>query len=86
MDRTATRRQVIGGGLVMAAASLVPAAAADFVLLGDRARPDDEAYWAGVADNYYAVSRQVVGLEHGNFGTLAKPVLQAYQRIITRVN
>ena len=70
----------------MAAASLVPATAAEFQLLGDRARPDDETYWAGVADNFYAVSRQVIGLEHGNFGTLAKPVLQAYQRNITRVN
>ena len=81
-----SRRQAIAAGLSVLAA--VPAAAdlelAD--LRGDAAAPDDESYWASVAARCYATARQPVMLEHGNFGTLALPVMQAYKRWIEQVN
>lgn len=35
---------------------------------------------------HYAVTREVVQLEHGNWGMMARPVLEAYQAAIARVN
>ncbi|SDA36365.1 aminotransferase class V-fold PLP-dependent enzyme [Sphingomonas sp. NFR15] len=49
------------------------------------ARPDDEAYWAKIAAQY-DVSRDVIQLENGNWGIMAKPVLAAYERAVERVN
>jgi isopenicillin-N epimerase len=49
------------------------------------AGPDDEAYWARIAAQY-DVTRDVIQLENGNWGIMAKPVLAAYERAVERVN
>ncbi|MES3154295.1 aminotransferase class V-fold PLP-dependent enzyme [Sphingomonas faeni] len=46
---------------------------------------DDAAYWRGIA-SHYDVTRDVIQLENGNWGMMARPVLQAYERIVERVN
>ncbi|RKF21263.1 aminotransferase class V-fold PLP-dependent enzyme [Altericroceibacterium spongiae] len=50
-----------------------------------KAAPDDEAYWARVAAQY-DVTREVIQLENGNWGMMARPVLEAYKAHIERVN
>lgn len=45
----------------------------------------DEAYWSGIAAQY-DVTRDVIQLENGNWGMMAKPVLAAYQQAVARVN
>ncbi|WP_419722888.1 aminotransferase class V-fold PLP-dependent enzyme [Sphingobium aquiterrae] len=45
----------------------------------------DEAYWADIAAQY-DVTREVVQLENGNWGMMARPVLAAYQQAVARVN
>lgn len=46
---------------------------------------DDEAYWRGIATQY-DVTREVVQLENGNWGMMARPVLEAYTEQLARVN
>ncbi|QKG70156.1 aminotransferase class V-fold PLP-dependent enzyme [Erythrobacter mangrovi] len=41
--------------------------------------------WASIAGEY-AVTRDVIQLEHGNWGMMPQPVLQAYRAMIERVN
>jgi selenocysteine lyase/cysteine desulfurase len=54
--------------------------------LGDpEAIAQDEGYWRKIA-RQYDVSDAVLNLEAGYFGTMAKPVLAAYQRHVIRVN
>jgi isopenicillin-N epimerase len=67
---------------------LTGAAAVAAVPAGAFSRPaatDDEAFWKGVA-SYYDVTREVIQLENGNWGMMARPVLQAYERNLERVN
>ncbi len=45
----------------------------------------DEAYWAQVA-SHYDVTREIIQLENGNWGMMARPVLDAYKVHIDRVN
>ena len=45
----------------------------------------DQAYWAGIAAQY-DVTREVVQLENGNWGMMARPVLRAYERHQAMVN
>ncbi len=45
----------------------------------------DERYWRRVA-RQYDVSGGILNLEAGYFGTMARPVLEAYQRYVVRVN
>lgn len=59
-----------------AAAALVPDTA---VAAGD------EAYWRSIAAQY-DVTRDVIQLENGNWGMMARPVLAAYGRALERVN
>jgi len=47
--------------------------------------PDDESYWAGIAAEYDVVP-DVVQLENGNWGMMARPVLDHYQAMVRRVN
>ena len=47
--------------------------------------PDVEAYWAKIAAQYN-LTRDVIQLENGNWGIMAKPVLAAYERAVERVN
>lgn len=76
-----TRRTVLAGAGALAVARAVPASAA----LPDRAGDWTEADWAAVAA-HYPVTRDIVQLENGNWGMMATPVLQAYQRHVERVN
>lgn len=48
-------------------------------------RIDDEAYWRGIAAQY-DVTREVIQLENGNWGMMARPVLAAYTEQLARVN
>src|SRR5436190_15171725 len=42
-------------------------------------------YWEQIAREY-DVTREVIQLEHGNWGMMARPVLTAYRAHIERVN
>jgi selenocysteine lyase/cysteine desulfurase len=52
---------------------------------GPSVRPDDEAHWAGVAAQY-DVTRDVIQLENGNWGMMARPVLDRYETAVRQVN
>lgn len=49
------------------------------------APPDDEAYWAAIAAQYDVVPG-ITQLENGNWGMMARPVLDAYEAAVRRVN
>jgi selenocysteine lyase/cysteine desulfurase len=67
------RRTLISGAAALPlAASAVSAA------------PSDD-YWESVAREY-DVTREVIQLEHGNWGMMARPVLAAYRANVERVN
>lgn len=73
------RRVLIGAGalpLTVGLASATPAAAEG---------KTDAAFWRGVAEQYDA-SRDVIQLENGNWGMMARPVAAEYARQVTRVN
>ncbi|AHE53367.1 aminotransferase class V-fold PLP-dependent enzyme [Sphingomonas sanxanigenens] len=70
------RRTVLAG----AAALALPAGAATA-----GASADDDAYWRGLAAQY-DVTRDVIQLENGNWGMMARPVLAAYEAHLARVN
>src|SRR5881394_3414765 len=67
------RRTLIGGAAALPLAAPVASAAAT----GD--------YWESIAREY-DVTREVIQLEHGNWGMMARPVLAAYRANIERVN
>ncbi len=46
---------------------------------------DDDAFWRQVAAQY-DTTREVIHLENGNWGMMARPVLQAYRDNLARVN
>lgn len=48
-------------------------------------RPDDEVFWARIAAQY-DVTRDVIQLENGNWGMMARPVLDHYEASVRRVN
>lgn len=64
--------------------SLMGAAALPFAAsaLGARAKAGD---WSAIASEY-AVTREVIQLEHGNWGMMPRPVLRAYRAMVERVN
>lgn len=75
------RRDILAATLAVPfAPSLAFASAA-----GATARTDDEDYWNALARQYDRPSG-VIQLEHGNWGAMARPVLDAYIRNVTRVN
>jgi selenocysteine lyase/cysteine desulfurase len=45
----------------------------------------DEAFWRGIAA-HYDVPSDVIQLENGNWGAMARPVLAEYLRLVERVN
>jgi selenocysteine lyase/cysteine desulfurase len=49
------------------------------------ATPDDEPFWARVAA-HYPVSRKVIQLENGYWGSMATPVLAAHRANLDRLN
>ena len=85
------RRGLIGAGLLLGAAGAHPASAqpsgsnAAISLPRSPGAPDDQAYWRAVAGQY-DVTREVIQLENGNYGMMARPVLEAYKRHLEKVN
>ncbi|MEO9133151.1 MAG: aminotransferase class V-fold PLP-dependent enzyme [Sphingomonas sp.] len=75
-----TRRGMMIGTAALPLAARLNAAPAE-----GAARPDDERYWQMIAAQY-DVTPQVIQLENGNWGMMARPVLAAYQRAVERVN
>ena len=73
-----TRRGLVGAGLV--AASAAQAAPGLSTALAT-----DQAYWSKIAAQF-DVTGEVVQLENGNWGMMAKPVLRAYERHLEMVN
>ena len=67
------RRTVLGGAAALPLAATPIAAAA----------PAD--YWERIA-RQYDVTQEVIQLEHGNWGMMARPVLAAYRAKVDRVN
>lgn len=77
-----TRRGVVAAGLALGAGSQAVAAASP---AGGIVMAADETYWAGVAAQY-DLSPDVIQLENGNWGIMARPVLAAYERHQAMVN
>jgi selenocysteine lyase/cysteine desulfurase len=74
-----TRRGVLGGVVSM---GIAPATAQAATSTRD---PADGAYWRSIAAKY-DVTEDVVQLENGNWGVMARPVLEAYERHQRMVN
>jgi selenocysteine lyase/cysteine desulfurase len=72
-----TRRGVMGGVVALGAASAGAAPTAR--------NPGDQDYWRTVASKY-EFNDDVVQLENGNWGVMARPVLEAYERHQRMVN
>jgi selenocysteine lyase/cysteine desulfurase len=70
------RRTALLAATGVAAAVVSPAKAA---------AADDEAYWARIAA-LYPVSRKVIQLENGYWGSMASPVLAAHRSVLDRLN
>ena len=68
------RRTLLGGAAALPLATTPVAAATSYV-----------DYWERVAREY-DVTREVIQLEHGNWGMMARPVLAAYEANVERVN
>jgi selenocysteine lyase/cysteine desulfurase len=77
--RKLTRRGVVGASLALAGAARAATPAPG------PADPADQAYWARVAAQY-DVTGEVIQLENGNWGMMARAVLEAYQRRLAMVN
>ncbi|WP_033074690.1 aminotransferase class V-fold PLP-dependent enzyme [Sphingopyxis sp. MWB1] len=77
-----SRRAMIAGA---AAVPVAGGAMAAPPLPPGPARADDEAYWGAVADQYDVVPN-VIQLENGNWGMMARPVLDHYEQMVRRVN
>lgn len=75
------RRTLLAAGLMAGAAPLVARAATPDL----DALARDEAYWARVAA-FYDRPKDVIQLEAGQFGSMPRPVLLAYEQKLERVN
>ena len=86
---TISRRDLIMTGAVSAAAALSTAAAAAQLPTLPSVAPEklanDETYWQQVAAQY-DITRDVIQLENGNWGSMALPVLAAYERHQRKAN
>ncbi|MDZ3832324.1 MAG: aminotransferase class V-fold PLP-dependent enzyme [Sphingopyxis sp.] len=71
--------------MLIAAAAAPVASKARAALPPGSPRPDDEPYWAAVAAQYDVVP-DIIQLENGNWGMMARPVLEQYEAIVRRVN
>ena len=87
------RRGLLGASLGLGASAAAPAADAQPIAppsvplfeAGRDAAPDDQGFWRSVAAQY-DVTREVVQLENGNYGMMARPVLEAYRTHLLKVN
>jgi len=68
------RRTLLGGAAALPLAAPLSAAITK-----------DDDYWEQIAREY-DVTREVIQLEHGNWGMMARPVLAAYRAHVERVN
>ncbi|GGB59826.1 aminotransferase class V-fold PLP-dependent enzyme [Blastomonas aquatica] len=73
------------GAVAIAAAPLASNIAEAADGFDPAAAADNEAYWAQVAAQY-DVTDAVIQLENGNWGMMARPVLEHYQQLVARVN
>lgn len=82
-----SRRAVLRGGAlgVLGLASQTGAATGQPALLPPAIGDEYEAGWARIAA-LYDTPAGIVNLEHGNWGEMARPVLEAYQRHTAYVN
>ncbi len=79
-----SRRSMLAAGLLTTAAAAP--AMAQVPPAGDAARlATDEAYWAKVA-GFYDWPRDVIQLEAGQFGAMARPVAAAYETYLRKIN
>ncbi|MFZ2997446.1 aminotransferase class V-fold PLP-dependent enzyme [Sphingobium sp.] len=76
-----SRRQMMVAAAAVPVAGRIDAALAPAAVV----RPDDEAYWAKLAGQY-DVTRDIIQLENGNWGMMARPVLEHYEAAVRRVN
>ena len=74
------RRQIL-----MAAAAMPVAGQLEAAPLPPGARPDDERHWASIAAQYDVID-DIIQLENGNWGMMARPVLARYEAAVRRVN
>jgi isopenicillin-N epimerase len=75
------RRALLAGAAVLP----IAAQAASGLPRGAPNGPDDERYWNSIAA-HYDVNPDIIQLENGNWGIMARPVMAAYERNIERVN
>ncbi|PQA87287.1 aminotransferase class V-fold PLP-dependent enzyme [Hyphococcus luteus] len=75
----ASRRTVLKGAAALAAPSFISAARAN------KGAVEDEAYWREVA-KAYDVKKDIVNLENGNWGVMARPVTERYFENLKKVN
>lgn len=89
-----SRRGLIGAGLILAPLAASAGAGGDAAGGGgELALPPsgqgvaggDETYWSQIA-GLYDVTREVTQLENGNWGMMARPVLEAHARHLEMVN
>ena len=73
------RRVLLAGGMAAALPLATRAGAASYLAA------DDERGWANVAAEY-DVPQDVIQLENGNWGAMARPVRAAYGEAVSRVN
>lgn len=81
MTNITGRRDLLG----LAAAGLPLALAAQTQAAATNPPPDDESFWRAIAA-HYDKPRGVIQLENGNWGVMARPVLNAYIAAQKRVN
>lgn len=80
-----SRRQMIATAAAATMAGRIDAALPSALPSSMTVRPDDEAHWAKVAA-HYDVTPDVIQLENGNWGMMARPVLDRYEAAVRRVN
>ncbi|MGY0504277.1 aminotransferase class V-fold PLP-dependent enzyme [Luteimonas sp. e5] len=81
------RRTLLKSGtlLGMGVAGWLPALPASASVLPAGGGPEDSRYWSAVAD-LYDITDDVVMLENGYWGSMARPVLTAYQAATAEAN
>ncbi len=77
-----TRRTLLQGAAALTAPSFAASAAAKRPA---GAASDDEAYWRDIA-KAYDVKKDVINLENGYWGVMARPVAERYLENVKRVN
>ncbi len=78
---TIDRRALLAGVAMLPIAAKASAALPTATPKG----PNDETYWRAIAAQY-DVTPDIIQLENGNWGIMARPVMTAYERAIERVN